>query len=73
MLWFTKYVDDNAEELRTAFVMHAGKKKLTVRTHSADEREWNEFFDKVIEEIRKNTVKGVTEKLECNFSSTSRF
>jgi hypothetical protein len=40
--------------------MHARKKKLTVRTHSADKREWNEFFDKVIEEIRKNTVKGVT-------------
>jgi len=41
MLWFTKYVDDNAEELRNAFVMHAGKKKLIVQTRSANEREWN--------------------------------
>lgn len=48
MLWFTKYVDENAEQLRTAFVMHAGKKKLVVKTMSADETEWNEFFDKVI-------------------------
>jgi len=36
MLWFTKYVDDNAEQLRTAFVSHAGKKKLTVHTRSSD-------------------------------------
>jgi hypothetical protein len=26
MLYFTKYVDDNAEQLRKAFVNHAGKK-----------------------------------------------
>ena len=32
MLWFTKYVDDNADELRFAFVMHAGKKELVVQT-----------------------------------------
>ena len=32
MLWFTKYVDDNAEELRFAFVMHEGKKELVVKT-----------------------------------------
>lgn len=36
MLWFTKYVDDNAEELRRAFVSHQGKKKLTVNTRSMD-------------------------------------
>ena len=30
MLWFTKYVDDNAEELRRAFVSHQGKKKLSI-------------------------------------------
>jgi len=32
MLYFSKYVNDNSEELRNAFVTHAGKKKLTVTT-----------------------------------------
>lgn len=60
MLWFTKYVDDNAEELRTAFVSHQGKKKLTVITRSMDESDWTEFFEGIILSIRKNTNEGVT-------------
>ena len=32
MLYFSKYVNDNAEELRSAFVSHEGKKKLVVVT-----------------------------------------
>lgn len=60
MLWFTKYVDDNAEELRTAFVSHQGKKKLTVITRSRDESDWTEFFEGIILSIRKNTNEGVT-------------
>ena len=32
MLYFSKYVNDNAEKLRPTFVSHEGKKKLTVVT-----------------------------------------
>jgi hypothetical protein len=32
MIYFSKYVTDNAEQLRAAFVQHEGKKKLTVTT-----------------------------------------
>jgi hypothetical protein len=47
---------------------------LVIRTdREKSEYEWNEFFEKVIVEIRKNTVKGVTENFECSFSTTDRF
>lgn len=34
MLYFSKYVNNNAEQLRSAFVTHKGKKKLSVVTHN---------------------------------------
>jgi hypothetical protein len=34
MLYFSKYVNNNAEQLRHAFVSHEGKKKLTVITEN---------------------------------------
>lgn len=60
MLWFTKYVNDNAEELRHAFVTHKGKKELSVTTDKNLE-DWMPFMNGIIEEIKKNTVKGVVE------------
>ena len=39
MLYFSKYVDDNAEQLRNAFVSHEGKKTLTVYS--------DKYFDKL--------------------------
>lgn len=30
MMWFAKYVNNNAEQLRKAFVSHEGKRKLSV-------------------------------------------
>lgn len=32
VLYFSKYVNDNAEQLRSAFVTHEGKNKLVVET-----------------------------------------
>lgn len=32
MFYFSKYVNDNSEQLRSAFVSHEGKKKLVVET-----------------------------------------
>ena len=42
MLYFSKYVNDNAEQLQSAFVSHQGKKKLTVVTENeVEETQWN--------------------------------
>jgi len=42
MLWLSKYIDDNAEQLRLAFVNHQGKKELVVETaNEKEETEWN--------------------------------
>jgi len=49
MLFFSKYVNKNAEKLRNAFVTHEGQKKLVVVTRSTDESDWSEFFPKMIE------------------------
>ena len=46
---------------------------MEVRTRSTKLDEWDEFFEKVIKLIRKNTVEGVTKALECDFSSTDHF
>lgn len=63
MLYFSKYVNDHAEQLRSAFVSHQGKKKLTVTTwKELSETQWDEFFTLMMEEIKKNTAEGVTAK-----------
>ena len=42
MLYFSKYVTDNAEQLRSAFVSHEGKKKLVVTTgNELSESKWD--------------------------------
>lgn len=67
----SKYIDKNAEELRDIFVSHAGKKKLNVVTwNERDESQWGEFLEKIKVAIRSNTKEGITDLLQCNFSST---
>ena len=64
MIYFSKYVTDNAEQLRAAFVQHEGKKKLTVTTwNEVSESQWDEFFTLMMAAIKKNTTEGVSEKL----------
>jgi hypothetical protein len=73
MLYFSNYVDKNARQLRQAFIHHKDKMNLEIRTSHANDEDWEEFFDKVITTIREKTVEGVTEHLECNFSTTDKF
>jgi hypothetical protein len=73
MLFFSKYANDNAEQLREAFVHHEGKMNLVVHTLVEDESDWDDFFEGIIRAIRDKTVKGVTENLECDFTSTDQF
>jgi hypothetical protein len=73
MLYFSSYVNDNAEQLRNKFVSHQGKKKLSVTTdNEISEKEWGQFFTEIIQQIKNNTTKGVSDKIECDFSTTGR-
>jgi hypothetical protein len=74
MLCFSKYVNDNAEQLRSAFVSHQGKKELVVTLYEDIEttHHWDDFFTLMIDQIKKNTPEGVTAKFECDYSTTQR-
>lgn len=68
---FSKYVNANAEALRNRFVDHTDQKELTVTTgKELSEGEWDEFFTLMIDEIKSNTKDGITEVLQCDFSTT---
>lgn len=57
MMWFVKYVNDNAEQLRKAFVSHEGKMKLSVMIAcNGDHIDWNSFFSQMIQRVRQNTI-----------------
>jgi hypothetical protein len=73
-LHFSKYINENAEKMRHLFVSHQGQKSLTVTTHNQlDESEWDEFFTLIIQAIKTNTLDNVTDKLKCDFSTTTPF
>jgi hypothetical protein len=76
--FFSKYVDSNAEKLRSKFVKHQGKMKLVVIEHStsveeslAMEKQWDYFFDQIFKQIDENTLPGTVEALQCDFSTTT--
>jgi len=69
---FSKYVNDNAEELRKFFVTHEGKKYLQVTSkEELLESQWDEFFQLMIKEIANNTKGEIVSNLQCNFSTTT--
>lgn len=76
-VWFqvlsqvTKYIDSNAEALRTKFVSHQDKKFLEVTTpQGVGEDHWDDFFELMAQAIRSNTNPGVVDALESKFSTT---
>lgn len=71
LLQFSKYVNANAEKMRSMFVNHEGKKHLEVTTRNErDEEDWTEFFLLMNEKIRANTSDDIVGVLESNFSTT---
>lgn len=76
-LFVSKYIDNNAENLRKKFVMHDGKMKLVVKEYAGSldesialERKWDYFFVEMCRQIRSNTVEGVVDDFVCDFSTT---
>ena len=79
-LMLSKYINENAEALRSKFVAHEGQKKLTI-VEFADsveeslfmEKQWDFFFEQIHKQIKENTAEGVVEILENNFSVGNTF
>ncbi len=69
-LEFSFYINNHAEEMRSMFVSHDGKKNLEVLTKEQSEFEWDEFFESMIKQIEKNTKKDVVDNMVCQFSTT---
>lgn len=71
VMHFSKYVNDNAEQLRPLLVNHDGKKQLSVTSDKErDESDWGEFMTLIIEAIKLNTKNGVVDILKCDFTTT---
>ncbi|CAF1423534.1 unnamed protein product, partial [Didymodactylos carnosus] len=73
-IYFSKYVNDNAEQLRHLFVDHKGKKKLVV-TEPIGKREedWTDFFGMMKEEISKNVKNAdIIDHVVSKFSTTTQ-
>jgi len=70
-LQFSKYVNKNAEAMRSKLVSHDGEKKLTVVTpNETSESQWEEFLTLMKDEIARNTKDDVVGLLQCDFSTT---
>ena len=76
-LFFSKYVDLNAEALRTKFVTHEGQKKLVVIEYANSveqsiqmEKQWDYFYEQIHEQVKSNTREGIVDALKCDFSTT---
>lgn len=79
-IYFSKYVNKNAEALRSKFVFHEGLKNLsiveqadTVEEAIAMEKKWDYFFEQIICHIKQNTTEGVTELLSGDFDVSTQF
>lgn len=70
---FSKYVNENSEELRKKFVDHEGQNELEIKTVGTGEDsyyEWDAFFNGVIEAIHENIKGEVVNDLKCDFSTS---
>ncbi len=79
-LWLTisqgvaRHVTLNAEALRPQFVIHEGKKELTIERNQfvkgSPDNDWPGCFEEFSHLIRQNTVAKTYERLICDFSTT---
>ncbi|UJR11755.1 hypothetical protein I4U23_015936 [Adineta vaga] len=70
-IYYAKYVDDNAEQLRSLFVDHEGKKKLEV-TIPSETPDWPRFLEEMKLEIGKNVRNDVVNVLQSTYSTTGQ-
>ncbi|CAF2861284.1 unnamed protein product [Rotaria sp. Silwood2] len=70
-IYFSNYVNQNAEQLRTLFVDHEGSKLLTIVQVGLIEPDWKDFLERMRVEVGKNVKHNVIDSLTANFSTTS--
>jgi hypothetical protein len=80
IIWLTiaqglaNHVDQNARKLRSKFVHHNGKKELEIKrfqfVKGSDKNDWEGVFPEFSDLIRANSVKGIVDLIECDFSTT---
>ncbi|GAA4099424.1 DUF4419 domain-containing protein [Mucilaginibacter panaciglaebae] len=81
MMWllisqgFSQHVLSNAEDLRSLFVKHAGKKELTIVTDKIylddPNAPWEEIFPEMSKQIAANTGEELTNTVTADFSTTT--
>jgi hypothetical protein len=78
-LYFSNYVNDNSEKLRKLFVKHDDVKELIVKEFADSvemslnmEKNWDNFFVQISQQIKENTIENVVDLLECNFSTSTQ-
>jgi hypothetical protein len=79
-LMLSKYINGNAEKLRDKFVNHTGQKELVVKEFANSEeqsltmeKQWDYFFEQILDQIKNNTKEGVVNDLINDFSVANTF
>jgi len=80
IIWITiaqglaNHVDQNAELLRSRFVLHEGKKELVVNrpnfVKGSPANDWPGVFPEFSAQIKENTVDGTVDLIQSDFSTT---
>ena len=80
VIWLTiaqglaNHIDQNAKKLRSKFVAHDGKKELVISrpgfVKGSAKNDWLNVFPEFSDKIRQNTAEGITDMVECDFSTT---
>ena len=78
-LYFSNYINNNSKTLQKLFVKHEGVKELIVKEFASSveeslamEKNWDNFFVQISQQIKENTVENVMDLLECNFSTSTQ-
>ncbi|CAF1327890.1 unnamed protein product [Rotaria sordida] len=72
-IYFSNYVNQNTEQLRTLFVDHEGSKLLTIVQVGLIEPDWKDFLERMRVEIDKSVKHNVIDLLTADFSTTELF
>ncbi|CAF1160926.1 unnamed protein product [Rotaria sp. Silwood1] len=70
VIYYAKYVNQNAEQMRSLFVDHQNKKKLVVETYSPAAPDWPAFLTGMREEIDKHVKNDAVKLLTSQYTTT---
>ncbi len=71
-MYFSQYMNNTAEQLRSIFVEHNEGKIILTAHDLNDKHNWDDFFDQIKVEIAENTKNDVCQLLTAEFSTTGK-